>query len=152
MGVIQNIEDISIKSFSKIEDRLNSFNNCVVKFQQDTKTFCEAGFIYTGRFHINIFILLVHAKFPLFSFIGTDANDELRCFNCRISCLDWEVDDDPWYEHARFRPNCSYLLLSKGIHYINEVQEADEKKVKTKDLLKYLQNIINIFFMFYRNH
>jgi len=35
--------------------------------------------------------------------------------------MDWEVDDDPWVEHARWSPLCSYVLLSKGKRFVEEV-------------------------------
>lgn len=35
--------------------------------------------------------------------------------------MDWEIDDDPWVEHARWSPLCSYVLLSKGKRFVEEV-------------------------------
>lgn len=35
--------------------------------------------------------------------------------------MDWEYDDDPWVEHARWSPKCSFVLLSKGRYFVDQV-------------------------------
>lgn len=45
----------------------------------------------------------------------------MLCFCCNQGLMDWEVNDDPWVEHARWSPLCSYVLLSKGKRFVEEV-------------------------------
>lgn len=44
----------------------------------------------------------------------------MLCFCCSQGLKDWEDDDEPWTEHARWSPNCSYVLLSKGKGFVEE--------------------------------
>ena len=42
----------------------------------------------------------------------------------------------PWSEHARWFPNCPFLLLVKGQDFVNEVQRlysSDESQPKPPD-------------------
>lgn len=34
--------------------------------------------------------------------------------------MDWEKDDDPWVEHARWSPDCSFVILNKGKQFVKE--------------------------------
>lgn len=44
----------------------------------------------------------------------------MLCFCCSQGLRDWEDDDEPWIEHARWSPRCSYLLLCKGKHFVDK--------------------------------
>lgn len=44
----------------------------------------------------------------------------MLCFYCGQGLKDWEDNDEPWTEHAKWSPNCSYLLLSKGKNFVHE--------------------------------
>lgn len=44
----------------------------------------------------------------------------MLCFCCSQGLKDWEDDDEPWTEHARWSPTCSYVLLSKGKHFVDK--------------------------------
>lgn len=46
-------------------------------YRLDTNDLAEAGFYYVGY------------------------DDEVKCFYCEGSLYGWNVDDDPWEEHAR---------------------------------------------------
>ncbi|KAK3580648.1 hypothetical protein CHS0354_017918 [Potamilus streckersoni] len=39
-------------------------------------------------------------------------NDIVRCYTCDGGLKQWVAGDDPWYEHYRWFPNCSYLKQS----------------------------------------
>lgn len=52
--------------------------------------------------------------------LGDGQNDQMLCFCCSQGLKDWEDDDEPWTEHARWSPNCSYVLLSKGKSFVEE--------------------------------
>ncbi|KAH3712508.1 baculoviral IAP repeat-containing protein 3-like isoform X2 [Dreissena polymorpha] len=65
--------------------------------------------------------LLSAAGFFLVPNGGADAT---RCFHCGIGLRHWSQDDDPWVEHARFSPNCDFLLNMKGQEFVNLIQLA----------------------------
>lgn len=54
-------------------------------------------------------------------FLG-GVEDQVRCFHCDGGLKHWEPQDEPWSEHARWFPNCPFLLLVKGQEYVNQVQ------------------------------
>ncbi|KAJ8339555.1 hypothetical protein SKAU_G00363410 [Synaphobranchus kaupii] len=41
--------------------------------------------------------------------------DVACCFFCLRELEGWEPTDDPWAEHAKRAPNCSFLLLKKDV-------------------------------------
>lgn len=53
-------------------------------------------------------------------FLGN--GDCVRCFYCDMGLRHWEPNDDPWEEHARWYPRCSYMQTVKGESYIQEIQ------------------------------
>ena len=54
----------------------------------------------------------------------TGGIDFLCCFCCGGGLRSWTADDDPYIEHARWFPHCSYLREVMGQEYINMVQQA----------------------------
>lgn len=46
----------------------------------------------------------------------------MLCFCCSQGLKDWEDDDEPWTEHARWSPTCSYVLLSKGKDFVDKAR------------------------------
>lgn len=55
-------------------------------------------------------------------FFYTKIGDRVVCFNCGLGLRGWEIDDDPWEEHARFSENCEYVNLVKGKKFIEEAK------------------------------
>lgn len=55
----------------------------------------------------------------------------VECFCCNQGLEHWDPHDEPWTEHIKFSPTCSYVLLSKGKNFIkkNEVLKI-HKEVK----------------------
>ncbi|KAG8229323.1 hypothetical protein J437_LFUL007131, partial [Ladona fulva] len=86
--------------YSTTESRLASFSNRLRnswpadRVKQSPLSFAEAGFFYTGY------------------------SDRVRCFHCDLGLWEWQDDDDPWIEHARWFPNCEYVRLIKGEDFI----------------------------------
>lgn len=54
----------------------------------------------------------------------------MLCFCCSQGLKDWEDDDEPWTEHARWSPTCSYVLLSKGKKFVDEACGVREEVPK----------------------
>ena len=49
-------------------------------------------------------------------------SDNVKCFFCDGGLCNWEADDEPWTEHARWFPNCGFLKQVKGPKFIQKVQ------------------------------
>ncbi|XP_070202759.1 baculoviral IAP repeat-containing protein 7-B-like [Littorina saxatilis] len=48
--------------------------------------------------------------------------DCTRCFFCGGGLKNWEAPDDPWIEHARHFPKCTYIRVRKGHRFVELVQ------------------------------
>ncbi|KAK3584081.1 hypothetical protein CHS0354_012549 [Potamilus streckersoni] len=57
--------------------------------------------------------------------LGKD--DVVRCFACDGGLKNWEPEDDPWIEHARWFSSCDYLQFVKGEEFIRLVRLMDEE-------------------------
>ena len=53
--------------------------------------------------------------------VPTGHGDNVKCFFCDGGLRNWEPNDDPWREHARWFKNCDYVRQSKGQPYIEAV-------------------------------
>lgn len=49
--------------------------------------------------------------------------DNVKCFFCDGGLRNWEPEDDPWHEHARWFPRCPYVRMTKGDAFIQDVQQ-----------------------------
>ena len=58
---------------------------------------------------------------------STGNNDHVRCFYCGIGLQNWDSEDNPFVEHARWSSDCQYLKDKKGLDFINTVQDAVRK-------------------------
>ena len=59
----------------------------------------------------------------LFYSLYVGISDNVKCFFCDGGLRNWEPNDDPWTEHARWFPRCGYIRLCKGDEFIKEVQQ-----------------------------
>lgn len=80
--------------FATLESRLNSFTSWPTELIQTPEILAQAGFYYEGR------------------------GDQVRCFHCDGGLRHWDPQDDPWTEHARWFPRCSYVKLVKGQEFV----------------------------------
>ncbi|NXM04178.1 BIR7B protein, partial [Tyrannus savana] len=115
------------------EMRLSTFQNWPQNSDIHPEQLARAGFFYTGR------------------------GDVVRCFYCDGGVRSWSFGDDPWREHAKWYPECEFLLHSKGREFVNSVQETfsttninslgfffsfsgkDESQLSTEEQLRRLQ-------------
>ncbi|XP_077965737.1 uncharacterized protein LOC120334150 isoform X2 [Styela clava] len=51
-----------------------------------------------------------------FFFLGE--RDRVKCWYCNGGLQNWEYDDIPWIEHAKWFPTCQFLLQVKGQHFV----------------------------------
>ncbi|XP_048883514.1 E3 ubiquitin-protein ligase XIAP isoform X1 [Brienomyrus brachyistius] len=54
--------------------------------------------------------------------------DRVMCFKCGGGLKNWQPDEDPWEEHAKHYPGCSFLLSEKGQEFVNSVQLGNTRR------------------------
>ncbi|XP_062497997.1 baculoviral IAP repeat-containing protein 7 [Pezoporus occidentalis] len=82
------------------EARLLTFQNCPRYAAMHYQALARAGFFYTGQGGI------------------------VRCFYCNGGVRNWQIESDPWWEHAKLFPGCEFLLQSRGRDFVSSVQES----------------------------
>ena len=58
-------------------------------------------------------------------YIGQE--DHVKCFYCNGGICGWENGDEPWSEHKRLFPHCTYVQLNMAVPSIS-ISESDEDK------------------------
>ncbi|XP_021348768.1 inhibitor of apoptosis protein-like [Mizuhopecten yessoensis] len=91
------------EQFSVLATRLNSYRHWPKHLKQRPEVLAKAGLFYEGT------------------------NDFVRCFHCAGGLREWDPEDDPFYEHARWFPFCPFMRLIKGDKYITGVQSGTIK-------------------------
>jgi baculoviral IAP repeat-containing protein 2/3 len=81
-------------NFATLESRLRSFAMWPPDLIQTPDILSQAGFYYEGM------------------------GDQVRCFHCDGGLRHWDPQDDPWTEHARWFPRCSFIKLVKGQDFV----------------------------------
>ncbi|XP_030622416.1 E3 ubiquitin-protein ligase XIAP [Chanos chanos] len=61
-------------------------------------------------------------------FYSTGLQDRVTCFRCGGTIKDWQPDEDPWEEHARHYPGCSFVMEEKGPEFVTSVHLRDPKQ------------------------
>jgi hypothetical protein len=93
------------KDYVTLNSRLMSYKNWPERVIQKPEQMAEAGFFYCGL------------------------SDHVRCFHCDNGLRNWEIKDNPWEEHARWYPNCSYVVITKGQEFIDTIQRKEPQKL-----------------------
>ncbi|OWF51547.1 putative inhibitor of apoptosis isoform X1 [Mizuhopecten yessoensis] len=88
------------QQFSVLATRLNSYRHWPKHLKQRPEDLAKAGLFYEGK------------------------NDYVRCFHCAGGMREWDPEDEPFYEHARWFPFCPFMKLIKGDKYIMGVQSG----------------------------
>nr|SVE88493.1 EOG090X01XB [Daphnia sinensis] len=104
----ENLEELGIRkhtgpryiTFATLDARLKSYGHWPPQLKQTPRAMAQAGFFHLG------------------------VNDHVNCFHCGSGLRNWEPDDDPWLEHARWFPQCRFVMLMKGEQYIKEAKES----------------------------
>ncbi|KAM6976421.1 baculoviral IAP repeat-containing protein 7 [Aplochiton taeniatus] len=82
------------------ESRLTTFHNWPTGALVQPNVLARAGFFYTGH------------------------GDNVKCFFCDGGLRNWETEDDPWQEHAKWFPRCDFLIQSRGREYVSNIQDT----------------------------
>ncbi|XP_044131976.1 baculoviral IAP repeat-containing protein 1 isoform X3 [Bufo gargarizans] len=106
-GVIGSTEPCqpSYTKMSLFQDenvRLESFKKWPSDAKKDTASIARAGFYYTGR------------------------GDIVLCISCAGCVYNWEENDEPCKEHAKFIPDCPFLLKTETTP--EDLKNPDEEK------------------------
>jgi len=91
-----------------LERRLITFSEWPRSMKQKPDELAAAGFFYNGK------------------------GDQTVCFHCGGGLKDWEDDDNPWEQHAKWFSKCNFVRLQKGPDYISEVC-SNQPAVLTSD-------------------
>lgn len=86
------------------EARLKTFGDWPPGLAQRPAQLAEAGFFYMKT------------------------GDRVKCFSCDGALRNWEPNDDPWVEHARWFSRCSFLLSMKGEAYVRDIHDTFQNK------------------------
>ncbi|KAH9494786.1 hypothetical protein Btru_020610 [Bulinus truncatus] len=84
--------------------RLATFESWPKEKHLTAQELSEAGFLYTG------------------------VSDRVRCFWCNVELHEWEAGDSPWVEHARFSPECQYVIKEMGQFLIEKSKELSSNQ------------------------
>ncbi|EFN76761.1 death-associated inhibitor of apoptosis 1 [Harpegnathos saltator] len=90
--------------FANYDDRLRTFEMWPISIPQTKEQLAAAGFYYTGN------------------------GDQTLCYYCGGGLKDWEPEDDPWEQHAKWFSKCCYLLMVQGQEYVNKVTGKSSSK------------------------
>ncbi|XP_068442335.1 E3 ubiquitin-protein ligase XIAP [Clinocottus analis] len=90
-------------SMGSLEERLGSFAS--VLHPVDHERLARAGFYSAGT-----------------------GGDKVLCFRCGGGLKGWQAEEDPWEEHAKHYPGCSFLLAEKGQEFVNTIQLQDPRQ------------------------
>lgn len=81
--------------------RLATFDTWPSTKTQTPTELAEAGFYHVGR------------------------EDHVLCFYCGVALRNWEDNDIPWEAHAKWMPECFYVLSIKGHDYVLSVNSPE---------------------------
>ena len=119
-------------TYATLESRLESFSSWPLHIKLRPEALSDAGFYYTGTIFghvIHLFCSLLiydmcviwHVYTDLCYLLISGKGDKTVCFQCGGGLKDWEENDDPWKEHARYFSKCTYLIQKMGRDFINDV-------------------------------
>ncbi|KAL3883188.1 hypothetical protein ACJMK2_029479 [Sinanodonta woodiana] len=107
--LVRHLGRVRSPEYADLTDRLATFTRWPSDIAQTSARVAEAGFYYTGF------------------------QDTVRCFVCDGGLKNWDPDDDPWIEHARWFPQCAFVRHIKGEEFINLVRMSTEESDEEDD-------------------
>ncbi|XP_052238222.1 E3 ubiquitin-protein ligase XIAP-like isoform X1 [Dreissena polymorpha] len=95
--------------------RLRSFNGWPAQMSQTPRDLSAAGLLYMGK------------------------GDYCTCFWCGGQLYDWEPNDVPWVEHAKWFPQCGFVRQQKGEAFIQRVRNQETVGVESPSNQEFLR-------------
>lgn len=99
-------------NYATVEARIRTFKEWPPALPQRPRELAEAGFYYIGL------------------------SDQVKCFYCDGGLRNWQEEDLPWTEHARWFSGCVFVRLVKGDEFVTRAREerpTDKTVVTTHD-------------------
>ena len=59
----------------------------------------------------------------------THKRDCVRCFYCGGGLQNWRLNDDPYLEHAKWYPSCTFIVNKKGLKYVQKARNPQQSMV-----------------------
>ena len=113
--------DVYNVDFKQSEARMNSYLNWPNEKAPTSEIMSKAGFYFT---HLE---------------------DKVVCFHCGYGVRNWQRDDNPWYKHAWWSPDCDFLRQHKSSKFIDKVvNDRSKQESLDKCVLIYNLNIREI--------
>lgn len=69
--------------------------------------------------------------------------DQVLCYHCNGGLNDWEPEDDPSEEHAKWFPKCDFLDLVKGSSFVEKIQR-DHFGTENQDPSGFSRSVPNV--------
>lgn len=98
MGIMKHSGPLH-PQYATLEARLRTFREWPPALKQTPKDLADAGFYYIGL------------------------SDQVKCFYCDGGLRNWQSEDEPWKEHARWFDKCVFVRLVKGDDYIKNCMD-----------------------------
>ncbi|XP_025098180.1 baculoviral IAP repeat-containing protein 2-like [Pomacea canaliculata] len=95
--------------YSSLQSRLTTFSKWPAANFRPPEVLAPMGFFYAGY------------------------ADCVRCFYCGIGLKTWEENDDPEEEHIRWRPNCQFVLATKGKRFVDNTLARLNRRMNPDD-------------------
>lgn len=89
--------------------RIESYDAWPKTLRQKPQQLSDAGFFYTSK------------------------GDRVCCFSCGGGLKDWEVNDDPWEQHAMWYGKCEYVKLMKDADFLQKMAAKREIILKSSN-------------------
>ncbi|CAI6364624.1 unnamed protein product [Macrosiphum euphorbiae] len=105
--LVHENSDPEYPQYTSFLSRLKTFDSHPARSCQDKYSLAASGFTYTGT------------------------EDLVQCHYCGLLLGQWEENDEVWQQHALHNPKCVFVLLYKGMEFIENVK--NEFNLKRSD-------------------
>lgn len=102
--LVRENSDPEYPQYTSFLSRLKTFDSHAPRSRQDKYSLAECGFTYTGT------------------------GDLVQCHYCGLLLGQWEENDEVWQQHAVHNPKCVFVLLYKGMEFIENVKNELNNK------------------------
>ncbi|KAK3576353.1 hypothetical protein CHS0354_039290 [Potamilus streckersoni] len=141
---LDTMREISSGRISAGESLSNTNNNGGATGRASLPVLTDKAHIRSPQYQVYSVRLLTFSKWPASitqkpeqvataGFYYTGLNDVVRCFACDGGLKNWDPEDDPWIEHARWFPQCPYVQEVKGREFVDLVKRMTEESDEEED-------------------
>ena len=67
----------------------------------------------------------------------------MKCFHCDGGLQNWEPNDVPFEEHAKYFPECSFLIITKSSAYVSRFHNGRITHNHTSNIIKLFKSVID---------